>query len=134
MEIYEAFTAYLKAYAGLTALIGQRFYPDEIEQGAELPCADYETISDVLEHEYSGQEDLEHPVYQFTAYATSKAQAKAVTKQIETALSDYHGTMGGIEVQKFELLNRNASLVTSTDGTTKTYTASLEYEIYFIRG
>lgn len=133
MEIYEAFTAYLKAHPGLTALIGQRIFPDEIPQGTALPCVSYMEISDVPDHLYSGQDTLEHPIYQFTAYAATKNQARAVARQIQNALSDYSGLMSGIEVQKIELQNRVAALVKSTDGTSKTYTENLEYEIYIIR-
>ena len=133
MELEEALTAHLKAQSGLTALVGQRIYPDEIPQGTKLPCVCYIKISDIKEHQYIGQDSFERPVYQLTAFAATKPSARQVTNQLKAALSDYCGDMSGIEVQKIELQTEMSSLVTTADGTTRTYTEYLEYEINYIR-
>lgn len=133
MEIEEAFTAYLLGRPGLVALVGQRFFPEEIPQGSELPAVSYIKISDVKDHTLTGQSEIERPVFQFTAFAFTKAAARAVGNQLKAALQDYVGVMSGIKIQKIELLNEMSNLEKSPDGTVKVYTEDQEYEITFER-
>lgn len=72
-------------------------------------------------------------MYQFTAYDTTKLGAKAVAKQLKSALQDYHGTLSGIVIQHIRLENELSTLDTSPDGTIKTYTTDLEFEISYDR-
>jgi len=133
-EIEEGFVAYLKAYAGLTALTSTRIYPDEIPQGVTtLPCVIYFLVSDVKDHYLTAQCTLERPIYQFTVVASTKTSAKAVAAQIKAALNDYTGSMSSVSIQKIELQNEMHSIDTSSDGTTRVFTIDLEYEINYIR-
>ena len=132
-EIEEGFVAYLKAYAGLTALISTRIYPDELKQGETLPAVFYLLVSDVKDHFLTGQAVLERPVYQFTVQALTKTSAKAVANQLKAALVDYVGTMSGIVVQKIELQNEMHSMDTTADGTTRVFSIDLEYEINYVK-
>jgi len=122
---------YLNAYAGLTALVSTRIHYDELPQGEALPSVCVIQVSDVKSHLLTGQCTLERPMYQFTAYAATKAGARAVANQLKAALNDYHGTLSGIVVQKVELQNELSSLETSTDGTVHVYTTDLEYEVNY---
>lgn len=131
MHIEEAFTAYLLAHAGLTALIGARLYPEEAPQDEDLPAVAYQCISDVKLHSLTEQMGLEQPVYQFTAYAASRASARAVAEQIKAALCDYSGTMSGVTVQYIELQSEISSLVSSSDGTVSTHAVDLEFQIHY---
>ena len=56
---------------------------------------------------------------QFSAYATTKASARAISNQIKAALSDYSGTMSGITIQYIKLVNEMSTAETSGDGTKK---------------
>lgn len=132
MDIEEAFVAYLKAHTGLAALVSTRIYPDERTQSvATLPAVSYQLVSNVLLHTLTGQSKQESPVYQFTVYASSRSSAKAVAAQIKAALSDYVGTMGGLQVQKIELENELYGVDKSADGTVKINTADLEFTITY---
>jgi hypothetical protein len=131
VEIEEAFTAYLLAQSGLTALIANCLEPEEIPQFDALPAVTYIKISDVKDHTLTGQSELESPVFQFTSYATSRAGARAVTNQLKTALVDYSGILSGITIQKIELQSENTSLEKSSDGTVKVYTEDLEFQIFY---
>ena len=131
MEIFEAFTAHLLAQTGLTALIGDRIYPYEASEGDPLPYIVYQNISDVKNHTLEGQNAFENPVYQFTVYDSDPVTIKAIGRQIKAALSDYHGTMSGLNVQYIELLNELSSKYNNTDGSLNCYTLDLEYQIYF---
>jgi hypothetical protein len=133
VKIYEAFTAYLLNYADLKTLIGNRLYPEEMEQGCDLPAVVYTKISDVKDHALTGQSPLESPMYQFTTYAKTKLSATAVSEQIKNALCDYSGTMNGIEIQHIRLENELSSLEKSSDGLIKMFTEDLEFEINFIK-
>lgn len=131
MEIGDALVAYLLAYPGLAALIGTKLEPDSMPPGAALPYVTYMTVSDVKDHTLQGISELEHPVYQFTSYATTKASARAIVNQIKAALSDYHGTMSGVTVQYIQLVNELPSSYVSADGLIKTFTHDLEFKIYY---
>ena len=133
MHIEEALVAHLLAQTGLTALISRRFFYEELPQDTILPAVTCIKISDIKDHTLTGQSELERPTYQFTAWASTKAGARAVAEQIKLTLSDYQGTMGGITVQKIELQTEMSSLEKSPDGTTKVYFEDLEYQINYIK-
>jgi len=132
MEIDEALRTYLLTQAGLTALISQRIFPNELPQGITLPAVTYIQISDIKEHTLTGQLELEHPMIQYTVYAALPSTARPVANQIKSAMKDYSGTLSGLVIQKMELQNELSGLESSSDGTIKTYTVDLEYEINYI--
>lgn len=70
---------------------------------------------------------------QFTAYASTKAGARAVSNQLKAALCDYTGTLSGVVVQYIRLENELSGLEKSSDGTVKVYTEDLEFEINYIK-
>ena len=137
MHIEEAFTSYLLAQTGLTALIGRRLYPDETPQEVDLRTQSavvYQQPSpDEKIHTHQGQTKSETPYYQFTAYAPTRAGARAVAEQIKAALNDYRGVMGGLTVEYITLINELADTLTTADGIVKVSAITLEYEIAYIR-
>jgi hypothetical protein len=95
--IEEALPAYLKAYAGLTALISTRTYMMRIPQGETLPCLVVQRISTprILTHGTSGATgDLTSPRFQFDAWATAHSSVKAITDQVRAALNGKTGSVG----------------------------------------
>jgi hypothetical protein len=128
LEIEEAFTAYL-----ISQIPTLKLYPEEIPQGTDPPAVSYINISDVLDHTLTEQSKLESPVFQFTVLALTKESARTVRNQIEAALKDFAGTMGGIKIQHIKLLNRLSGIKKSPDGTVKVYTEDLEFQISFER-
>lgn len=133
MDIEEAFTAYLLARAPLTALIGINLYPTERPQDSTLPAVTYITVSDVPNRTLTGQDALAEPYIQFTVYASTKASAKAVAKELKTALNDYHGTMSGVEVQLIELANEISSMYRESDGSAPEHIIDLEYQFHYVK-
>jgi len=131
LEIEEALTTYLLAQTGLTALIDGRFSFDIRPEQDPLPAVVCINISDVKDHHLTGQTTYESPVYQFTAYATTRAGAMAVGDQLKTALKDYHGTMSGLVVQYIKILNELRNTYTQDGMVIHTY--DLETEVYFER-
>lgn len=132
-EIEEALRTRLMANTALTALVSARIKPDFIPPGTALPCVVYLKVSDVKDHTHDGQSELEHPVIQFSSYASTKSVARSVSNQIKASLIDFTGTLSGIQVQLIRLLNEMSSAETSGDGTQKIFVEDLEFEVFFVR-
>ena len=132
-EIEEALRTYLLTKTALTALVSTRIYPDFIPPDAAFPCVQYFKVSDIKSHTHNGQIDLEMPNVQYTAYATTKAGARAVRDQIKTALCDYSGTLSDVEIAYITLINALSGAETSADGTQKIFTEDLEFQVVFRR-
>jgi hypothetical protein len=93
----EGIIAYLKAYTGLTALISTRIYPVQFPDGVTMPCVVYQRVDTprTLTMQSSGATgDLTNPRFQFRAWATTYASAKAITDQIRAALNGRTGSTG----------------------------------------
>lgn len=90
---------YLSTYAGLTALISTRIYPNHILQGATLPNVTYFRVSTprVASHDSSSiGSELSHPRIQFSSWATTYASCKAINDQLRKALQG-NPTVTGIQ-------------------------------------
>jgi hypothetical protein len=136
MEIDAALTTYLLTRSGLTALIGQRIYPEETPQTVDLKtqaAVVYLFVDDIKDHTHDGISNLESPNIQFTAYAPTRAGARAVSLQLKSSLSDFVGTLSGLQIQWIKLVNELPGKETSADGTIKVHTVDLEFEVNFIR-
>lgn len=128
--IDEGLIAYLSAYSGLTALISTRVYLMRIPQNATLPCLTVTRVSTPREltHDMSGASGtLAHPRFQFDAWATTYASAKAITDQLRAALNGHTGTTGtGITIRA-ALIDGEAP---SFDTETELYRSQSEYIIW----
>lgn len=127
----DALHNYLIAHAGLNALIEGRFAFDTADQdwSTENPYVVAINVSDVKDHTLEGQLSIERPIYQFTAYGTTRSSARAIAEQIKAALSDFSGNMGGINVQYIQLQNEIRS--TQTENNIKTHIVDLEFQINY---
>lgn len=79
--VLEALVTLLKSEPTITALLGTpklRYTPDAIPQGATLPAAAYQLISDPREHTLATISTLAHPRVQLTIWAASAASRSAV--------------------------------------------------------
>lgn len=132
-EIEEALRTYLLTQSGLTALVSTRVLFDDISGGAALPAVVYQKISDIKDHLLMEQSTLERPMFQFTAYAATKAAARNISNQLKTALCDYTGTLSGIFVQYIRLDNEMSGKEQSADGAMSIYIEDLEFEVNFVK-
>lgn len=94
--VEESLYAYLSGYAGLTALVGTRIYPRLLPDEPTYPAVTY--------HRISGRNirTLAPPTvaavearFQFSCWGLAYADARNVASQIEDALQDFTGKMGG---------------------------------------
>jgi porphobilinogen deaminase len=100
-DIGTALRAKLQATAGVTGLLSTRVYPDQLEQGCDMPAAVYFVVSGNEEGSLDGLVGLTHSRIQVDAYATTRAGANALAAAIRTALASQansRGTWGTVAV------------------------------------
>jgi hypothetical protein len=100
--IDEGLVAYLQSISGITALVSTRVYVFGIPQNATLPCIIIQRIDTprVLTMDTSGATGtLAHPRFQFDAWATTYASAKAITDAIRATLNGKTGSTGGVTIR-----------------------------------
>jgi len=129
MEFNDALFSYLSIYPGLTALVGDRIYPDILPQKAITPAIAMQLISRVRVHLFQQDSDLPRSRYQFSIYALSRAISKAVAKQLRLALQNYNGVMGGpggVTVNAVEL----DSEIDDYEPNTELYSTKMDFLIW----
>lgn len=125
----EGLYTYLTTFAGLTALISTRVYAFRIPQGGTLPCVTYQRISTPreLSHDSAGiGNELAHPRFQFDAWATTYASAKAISDQLRSALNGHKSTTGSVTVNGILVQDER----TSFEPETSLFRVSCDYVIW----
>lgn len=94
MTVSNALYDRLSNYAGLSALVSDRIYPNLAPQSVTLPYVVYERVSGTRIRALNADTDLASPRYQFSVYSNSYLEAESVIEQIRAALQRYTGTVG----------------------------------------
>ena len=96
ITIEEGLLYHLQNTAGVAALVSTRVYPNKLPETVTFPAITYQRIDSprVLTHDTSGATGTARPRFQFDAWGTTYASAKAVTDAIRAALNGYVGAMG----------------------------------------
>lgn len=108
MDIEDAIYTHLSTHAGLSALVSDRIYPDDLPKSPTYPAVIFELIDGQSYEAMVRRPGINFSTYQFTCYGTLKSQAVAVAKQVKAALDYYSGVIGTapntvtIEWAKFE--------------------------------
>ena len=113
MGMFDASTGdlvtYLKAQAGVTALVGAttsaRIYPVYAKQGASLPLLVYVQNGGTSFRHLGGGSGIRRTVLQVYAYAATQAGADALAEQVRVALSNHKGSMGSSTVNDCQQIN-----------------------------
>jgi hypothetical protein len=94
--IEQGLLSYLTGYSGLVSLISTRVYWMTKPAGVTYPCLTYQRISTprIHTHDTSGATGTAYPRFQFDAWATTYASAKAITEQLRAALNGKTGSIG----------------------------------------
>ena len=92
----ESLYSYLKADAGLTALVSTRIYAMRVPQSVSFPCLTIQRISTarIHTHDTSGASNLSSPRFQFDAWAATYSSAKSITDALRAALNGKTGSIG----------------------------------------
>lgn len=96
MNIEQGLYKHLSGTTVLTALTSDRIYPLIAPQGASVPFITYQQISNPKIHAMQADPSIWQPRFQLNSFADTYAGAKAVAKQVETALKDYKTVVSGL--------------------------------------
>ena len=89
MGLIEDFYTRLTTYTGLVALIDDRIWPSEAEQGVKDPHCVYEQVSGGRRYSHKGYSNLQRPRMQVSCYADTYEVAKDIAAQVTAALESW---------------------------------------------
>lgn len=96
-DVGKALRTKLLSYAGVSALVGQRMYPDALLQNATLPAIVYSKISTQRDHTTGDVTRLAHARFQLDCYGTSRDSSNDISHAIRASgICSYQGTTSGI--------------------------------------
>ncbi|MDA8212162.1 MAG: DUF3168 domain-containing protein [Clostridia bacterium] len=133
MIIEEALYAHLNTYANLTALVGNRIYPLVLPQKGSYPAITYQKVSGPRLHALQTDPGTAHPRFQISCWAQTYSKAKAVVKQVQAALQDFSGIMGGaggVQVDAVLFENEFDLYEEETEGKTGLYHIPVDFIIW----
>lgn len=87
-----------KALVELAEGVVARVYPVLLVQSPELPAVVYQRISTVRDHSHDGPVGLVSARFQFSCWAESYAEAKALAADLRVALDGFKGTVAGTRI------------------------------------
>jgi hypothetical protein len=102
----EALYTYLSAHSGISALVSNRIYPDELPESVTFPAVVITSISLEATFSHEGDSNLDTARVQLDAYAADRATATAILVQCRSALSGKIWAAGGVRVQAGFLANQ----------------------------
>ena len=125
----EALIAHLLAASGITSLVGQRINWTRSPQGAAAPRIVLYRISGLRDMVMSGPTGLVSSRVQADCFGLTYASAKGVARAVETRLSGYSGTTGGIRFEGAFLVSERDDYF---DGETpdKLFRTSLDFIVW----
>jgi hypothetical protein len=126
----QAISARLRAFAGLTALVGTKIYPVVMPQGTVLPAVTYRRTAGPRVQNLAGSSGLARPVIAVDVFAASYSSAKAIGEQVRLALSDQGGSWGSCTVQNCVFLGDRDVADDLEQEAPSVYRVSLEFEVW----
>ena len=76
----------LKAYAGLTALVGTQIYLGPLPPSVTFPAIRYNWITHQPTHNLKGRDSLARTVFQYDIWATTSASIRDIRAQLIAAI------------------------------------------------
>lgn len=104
MYAEKALAALLKAHAPLTALVGDRIYPQDLPQGCALPALVVELVSDVPQAtmDPTAGFNLNRARMQVTVLANSYPEQKDTLAAVVAACNFQRGVLAGVRVNSVQ--------------------------------
>jgi len=126
--IEDAIRTKLLANTTLAGYIGTRIYPVYLPQDSAFPAITYQQIVNPEHHDI----DVASPTYQFSVFALTFANMKAIVSEIYTALQREKGTWSTLTViQGVYLDGRDLENPGNATDTTKIYGYAVDYKIVY---
>lgn len=116
-----------QAHAGLSALIGTRFYPVTAPQGVAAPYCVYAQLGDDPVHAMGDDTGLVSVRYEIACYGSGYDAARAVGAQVRDAFSRYSGTPSVLRIDAIFL----EDVDTGFDENTSRYFQDLNFTIWY---
>jgi len=104
----------LSGYAGLSALIGSRIYPDQLPQRPVLPASTYKIRDEEWLHTGGIDSTLIAVVLQIRSFGRTYSEAEGVGLQVLAALQRWRGTEIGVTVQGTFFENQSDPYMSTT--------------------
>lgn len=82
----------LSGFAGLSALVGTRIYPQTIPQASAMPAVSYHRVSTVRTSAMGSDVTIARARFQVDVWTQDFDSTKAVARQVQAALQRYRGT------------------------------------------
>jgi len=109
--------------AGVSAIVGNKVYPQIAAQGAAFPFVVYVLQDNSPSDTKSGPSTLDEVRYDIVAAAETYTELSSLTERIRLALDRYTGDLGGVEIDSIQFID----LDVDNDPATETYVSSSEY-------
>ena len=109
--------------AGVSAVVGNKVYPQIAAQGAAFPFVVYVLQDNSPSDTKSGVSTLDEVRYDIVAAAETYASLSSLTERIRLALDRYTGTVSGVVVDSIQFID----LDVDNDPATETYVSSSQY-------
>ena len=109
--------------AGVSAVVGNKVYPQIAAQGAAFPFVVYVLQDNSPSDTKSGPSTLDEVRYDIVAAAETYSELSSLTERIRLALDRYTGDIGGVEIDSIQFID----LDVDNDPATETYVSSSEY-------
>ena len=119
----KAIYSILTENAGVSAIVGNKVYPQIAAQGAAFPFVVYVLQDNSPSDTKSGPSTLDEVRYDIVAAAETYADLSSLTERIRLALDRYTGDIGGVEIDSIQFID----LDVDNDPATETYVSSSEY-------
>lgn len=126
----DALYARSQAVAGLTALIGTRFYNVQAPQNTPMPYCTCQIVSAERIH-VMGRDSLNRSRVQVDSWGTIRSDAENVNAQVVAAFNRWSGTLAGVIVKETIILSDGVDLEADDVTLIPRVTAELEviYEL-----
>jgi hypothetical protein len=102
--IEEALFDALTFNSSVSSIVSSRVYPQIVPQDTVYPAIRYNQISGVREHTLPSTDNMVHSRFQIDSYGTNYIGGRNLADAVRSALSDYVGTVGTVEIQCIHLI------------------------------
>lgn len=135
MSIEASLFAYLQSRPTITALVGNRIFPQAAAQGSATPYIVYSLLNDQPIQHAGGSSTLARKAFTLTVFASSAAQARAVSNAIRLeldGLSNYTPP-GGTTIRSAHRDGERALISPDADGSqSHSYQLDTDYRLFHI--
>jgi len=118
MDISEAIVALFEGTSAITDLTSTRIYVEQLPAKSTLEAIVYQVISTKRERAMGADPGLAHTYFQFSCWAETYLEARAVAKQVRLALQAIRketvGGVGGVSVESASIEDEEDELDTDT--------------------